>query len=42
MYILLLPEGKLAKPRNLIKNSALSEIGEHWIERYFYFSLKEL
>jgi hypothetical protein len=33
--MLLLPEGQTGKPGKLPKSSALSEIVEHWIEKYF-------
>ena len=37
LYMLFLPEGQRAKPRNLPKCNSLSEIGEHWIENNFHF-----
>jgi hypothetical protein len=33
---LLLPEGETAKPGKRPKSNALSEIGEHWLEKYFH------
>jgi hypothetical protein len=30
---------KMTKPGNLRKRSALLETGEHWIEKYFHFSV---
>jgi hypothetical protein len=33
---------KRAKPGNLTKNNAVSEIGEHWIEKYFHLVYKGL
>jgi hypothetical protein len=40
IYTLLLPEGQRAKPVNLPKSNALSEVGEYWIEITFALCLK--
>jgi hypothetical protein len=37
IYTLLLPKGQTVEPGNLPKSKALSEIGEHWIERNLHF-----
>jgi len=40
IYTLVLPEAQRGETRNFPTSSALSEIGEHWIEEYVKISLK--
>lgn len=39
-YMLFWQEGKEVKSENLPKSSALSDIAEHWTEKYFHFKKK--
>jgi hypothetical protein len=42
IYTLLLPEGKMGEAWVTSKKSAVSEIGEHWLEKYFQLVSKGL
>jgi hypothetical protein len=41
IYKVLLPEGQTVEAWEPSKNNGLSEIREHWIQKYFHLSLND-